>query len=81
MRISYQTRLVLQALLDAPEEETYGFELSQTTGLKAGTLRPTPTVNRLMAVVVLKGRCLSLGPIRPRSPVRLTRRGLRSNRL
>lgn len=40
MRISHQTRLVLQAFLDAPEAETYGFQLAQTTGLKAGTMYP-----------------------------------------
>jgi PadR family transcriptional regulator, regulatory protein PadR len=40
MRISFQTRLVLQAFLDAPAEELYGFALTQATGLKAGTLYP-----------------------------------------
>lgn len=40
MRISHQAKRVLQAFLDAPEEETYGFALSQATGLKAGTLYP-----------------------------------------
>jgi DNA-binding PadR family transcriptional regulator len=40
MRTSHQTRLVLQAFLDHPEQETYGFALSQYTGLKAGTLYP-----------------------------------------
>ena len=40
MRISHQARLVLQAFLDAPEAETYGFRLTQATGLKAGTLYP-----------------------------------------
>jgi PadR family transcriptional regulator PadR len=40
MRISHQTRLVLQAFLDAPGNEMYGFALTQTTGVKAGTLYP-----------------------------------------
>jgi len=40
MRLSHQTKRVLQAFLDAPEEETYGFELARATGLKAGTLYP-----------------------------------------
>jgi PadR family transcriptional regulator, regulatory protein PadR len=40
MRISHQTKRLLQAFLDAPAEETYGFALSQATGLKAGTLYP-----------------------------------------
>jgi PadR family transcriptional regulator, regulatory protein PadR len=40
MRISHQMKRVLQAFLDAPTEETYGFALSQVTGLRAGTLYP-----------------------------------------
>ena len=40
MRVSHQTRLVLQAFLDEPTAETYGYLLSQATGLKAGTLYP-----------------------------------------
>jgi PadR family transcriptional regulator PadR len=40
MRISHQTKRILQAFLDAPAEEIYGFALSQATGLKAGTLYP-----------------------------------------
>ena len=40
MRVSHQTRIVLQAFLDAPEDEPYGFELCQATDLKAGTLYP-----------------------------------------
>jgi DNA-binding PadR family transcriptional regulator len=40
MRISHQTKRVLQAFLDAPSDETYGFALSQAAGLKAGTLYP-----------------------------------------
>jgi len=40
MRITHQTRLVLQAFLDAPEEDAYGFTLSQAAGIKTGTLYP-----------------------------------------
>lgn len=40
MRTSHQTRLVLQAFLDAPTEETYGFELAEATGLPSGTIYP-----------------------------------------
>lgn len=40
MRLSHQTRLVLEAFLDAPGEETYGYVLSDVTGLPAGTLYP-----------------------------------------
>jgi DNA-binding PadR family transcriptional regulator len=37
---STPTRLVFQAFLDAPSEETYGFELAQATGLPSGTIYP-----------------------------------------
>jgi PadR family transcriptional regulator PadR len=40
VRLSHQTKRVLQAFLDSPTEEIYGFALSQATGLKAGTLYP-----------------------------------------
>ncbi len=34
---SHQTRLVLQALLDAPSQEVYGLELVHASGVGAGT--------------------------------------------
>jgi PadR family transcriptional regulator, regulatory protein PadR len=37
---SIQTGQVLQALLDAPEDETYGFELVKVTGLPSGSVYP-----------------------------------------
>lgn len=37
---STATRLVFQAFLDAPGEETYGFELAELTGLASGTIYP-----------------------------------------
>jgi len=37
---SIQTRQVLQALLDAPGDETYGFELVKVTGLPSGSVYP-----------------------------------------
>jgi PadR family transcriptional regulator, regulatory protein PadR len=37
---STQTRLVFQAFLDSPSEETYGFELAQVTGLPSGSIYP-----------------------------------------
>jgi DNA-binding PadR family transcriptional regulator len=39
-RPSTPTRLVFQAFLDAPSEETYGFELAEATGLPSGSLYP-----------------------------------------
>ena len=38
--MTVQTQLVLRALLDEPDAEHYGFELSKTTGLKDGTMYP-----------------------------------------
>jgi DNA-binding MarR family transcriptional regulator len=40
MRITHQTRLLFQAFLDAPGDETWGFELSRASGLSAGTIYP-----------------------------------------
>jgi PadR family transcriptional regulator, regulatory protein PadR len=54
IRISHQTRLVLQAFLDQPGTETYGYSLSQATGLKAGTLYPI--LQRLVAEGWLEAR-------------------------
>lgn len=39
-RPSTATRLVFQAFLDIPGDETYGFELSGATGLPSGTIYP-----------------------------------------
>ncbi|HVV48792.1 MAG TPA: PadR family transcriptional regulator [Polyangia bacterium] len=39
-RPSTATRLVFQAFLDSPAEETYGFELASATGLPSGTIYP-----------------------------------------
>jgi DNA-binding PadR family transcriptional regulator len=54
VRITHQTRLVLQAFLDAPAEETWGFELSRAAGLSAGTIYPT--LKRLEAAGVIESR-------------------------
>jgi len=39
-RPSTATRLVFQAFLDSPGDETYGFELVRATGLPSGTIYP-----------------------------------------
>lgn len=36
-RRSHQTRLILQALLDAPSRESYGLEIIRASGVSAGT--------------------------------------------
>ena len=40
MRLSHPAKQVLYAFLESPDEETYGFALTQATGVKAGTLYP-----------------------------------------
>lgn len=37
---SIPTRQIFQAFLDAPGDETYGFELAEATGLPSGTVYP-----------------------------------------
>jgi DNA-binding PadR family transcriptional regulator len=37
---SIATKLVFQAFLDAPSDETYGFELAEATDLPSGTIYP-----------------------------------------
>lgn len=39
-RRSHQTKLVFQAFLDSPSEETYGYALSKATGLPSGVIYP-----------------------------------------
>lgn len=40
IRLSPQTRTLLEALLDGPKDWHYGYDLSRLTGLKSGTLYP-----------------------------------------
>ena len=40
LRLSPQTLRVLDAFLQYPQEWTYGYDLSRSTGLKSGTLYP-----------------------------------------
>lgn len=40
LRITLQTRLVLEALLAAPDRELHGYQLLKATGLASGTLYP-----------------------------------------
>ena len=39
-RRSHQTKLVFQAFLDAPSDETYGYALTKVTGLPSGVIYP-----------------------------------------
>jgi PadR family transcriptional regulator, regulatory protein PadR len=40
LKLTPQTLLLLEALLDHPADWKYGYNLSRTTGLKSGTLYP-----------------------------------------
>jgi DNA-binding PadR family transcriptional regulator len=40
IRLSFQTRVLLSALLERPSQWRYGYDLSRETELKAGTLYP-----------------------------------------
>jgi DNA-binding PadR family transcriptional regulator len=53
-RPSIATRLVFQAFLDSPSDETYGFELAEATGLPSGTIYPI--LHRLEEEGLVKGR-------------------------
>ena len=40
VRMTIPTQLVLQVLLDVPEQERYGFEIAEASGLRSGTVHP-----------------------------------------
>jgi PadR family transcriptional regulator len=51
-------RLVFQTFLDAPGDETYGFELSKATGLPSGTIYPI--LRRLEDEKLVKSRWMEV---------------------
>ncbi len=76
VRVSRQTRLLLESLLRAPAEWRYGYDLSGQTGLKSGTLYPI--LMRLADRSLLETRWVEAeAPGRPpRHMYRLTGSGL-----
>jgi len=80
VRFSPQTVTLLQALLDSPHDWHYGYDLSQQTGLKSGTLYPI--LIRLERAGLLAARWQT--PSRPGAPprhlYRLTAAGVRTTR-
>ena len=75
MRISRQTLHVLQIFLDAPKTWRYGYDVSQETGLKSGTLYPI--LMRLADRKLLDATWESSAPgTPPRHLYRLTPAGL-----
>jgi PadR family transcriptional regulator PadR len=40
VRVTHQTKLILQVMLDAPTEEIYGFAVAQASGVAGGVVYP-----------------------------------------
>ena len=80
IRLSPQTLLLLAALLEAPGEWQYGYDLSRRTGLKSGTLYPI--LMRLSEREWLETKWeLADGEGKPRHLYRLTAEGGRRARV
>jgi PadR family transcriptional regulator, regulatory protein PadR len=81
-RLTTQTLAVLAAMVDAPDAEWYGLELSKRSGLKPGTIYPI--LDRLLKADWLERRWEEIDPVaegRPRRRLyRLTRVGAPSAR-
>ena len=76
LKLSPQTLLVLDAILDHPAEWKYGYDLSRSTGLKSGTLYPI--LMRLAERQLLETQWEAGEPGRPpRHMYRFTPDGLR----
>lgn len=78
---SIATTQIFQAFLDAPSDETYGFELAEATGLPSG--RVYPILRRLEDDGYVKGRWAEIesgGPRRRRRYYQLTAEGRRAAR-
>lgn len=79
LRLSPQTLLVLDELLDQPREWKYGYDISRNTGLKSGTLYPI--LMRMAERNLLETRWESADPGKPpRHMYRFTPDGLRWTR-
>ncbi|HTZ87879.1 MAG TPA: helix-turn-helix transcriptional regulator [Solirubrobacteraceae bacterium] len=57
---SHQTKLILQVLLDAPGDETYGLEVTRASGVPAGT--SYAILRRLEDEGLLDGRWEQISP-------------------
>jgi PadR family transcriptional regulator, regulatory protein PadR len=77
-RMTIPTQLVLEALLQDPEDELYGVEIGQLAGLRSGTVHPI--LARLEGVGWLTSRWEDIDPQvegrPPRRYYRLTAEGL-----
>ena len=79
---SIQTCQVFQAMLDAPSEETYGFELVKATGLPSGSVYPILRRLEQAGLVTARQEVIDPSAPRPRYRVyyRLTGDGARTAR-
>ncbi|MGH7620612.1 MAG: PadR family transcriptional regulator [Gemmatimonadaceae bacterium] len=80
IRLSPQTVLVLDALLEATKTWRYGYDLSRDTGLKSGTLYPILMRLADHALVETRWETTESGTP-PRHMYRLTAAGVQSARL
>jgi PadR family transcriptional regulator, regulatory protein PadR len=75
LRMSPQTRQLLEHFCEQPAVWRYGYELSRETGLKSGTLYPI--LMRLARYRLLETRWVTTGEgVPPRHTYRLTTAGL-----
>jgi PadR family transcriptional regulator, regulatory protein PadR len=79
LRLSPQTVLVINALLESPKDWRYGYDISRDTGLKSGTLYPI--LMRLADHELVEACWETTSAGRPpRHMYRLTSAGMRSAR-
>ena len=67
-RMTIATQRVLQALLDAPDEDLYGLVIGEAAGLASGTVHPI--LARLEAIHWVESRWEDVDPSQQGRPVR-----------
>ena len=67
-RMTIPTQLVLQYLLEQPEQERYGLEITAATGLRSGTVHPI--LARLESMDWVSSRWEDVDPRREGRPAR-----------
>jgi PadR family transcriptional regulator len=65
---SHETRLVLQVLIDAPADKTYGLEVTRATGLSPGSVYTI--LRRLEDEGLLDGSTEGIDPVEEGRPAR-----------
>ena len=68
VRMTIPTQLVLQTLLAEPDEERYGLEITEATGLRSGTVHPI--LARLESIGWVASRWEDVDPRREGRPAR-----------